>query len=78
MVPADTQVIPGHRPLSDIARLQENIDVLSASTQMIRDKLAAGDDIDTIAAALDDAYPGWSWGFITSERWAQTIQKNDS
>lgn len=78
MIPADTKIIPGHGPLSDVARLQENIDVLKATSTLIREKLESGAEVSDIAADLDLDYEGWSWGFITSERWVQTIQKNDS
>ena len=77
MVPEDVQIIPGHGPLSDLARLQENIDVLKATSAIIRERLASGDGVQAIADQLDEDYPGWSWRFITSVRWVQTIEKND-
>ena len=78
MVPADTKIIPGHGPLSDVATLEENISVLKATTALIRKQLAEGSGVTDIVAELDLDYEGWSWGFITSTRWVQTIQKNDS
>lgn len=77
MVPADIQIIPGHGPLSDVARLKENIAVLKATAATIRRELAVGNDVQSIADLLDETYEGWSWRFITTVRWVQTIQKND-
>ncbi len=77
MIPPETMIIPGHGLLSNTDRLRENINVLKESSAMIRGHLAEDKSIEEIAAVLDADYPGWSWGFITSERWAQTIEKND-
>ena len=78
MVPEDVTIIPGHGDLSDLDRLVENIEVLKASSAMIREQLLAGQDIEAITETVEDTYPGWGWRFITAERWVRTIQKNDA
>ena len=77
MVPEDIAIIPGHGELSDVTGLQNNIKALKGSTAMIRHFLDANASTEDIAAKVDELFLDWGSGFISSERWVQTIQKND-
>ncbi len=74
MVPADIKVIPGHGPLASLSDLEETINVVAASSALIRSGLANGDSEEKIAAQLDKQFPDYGSGFIKSSAWVQIVQ----
>lgn len=72
--PPDWKIIPGHGPLSTHADLQTFADMLDQTTAVVADRIKEGMDREAVlAAGLDEAWAGWSWGFIPTERWLGTL-----
>lgn len=74
LVPDNIQIIPGHGPLANATDLLKAADTIKKSSQQIRQALARGDSVDTIAAQIDKDFPGWGGGFINASRWTQIVQ----
>lgn len=72
-----TQIIPGHGPLStptDYVRLR---DMIIATREQVRDWHAAGADVDTmVATGLGEKWQNWTWNFINEERWIRTLHND--
>jgi len=73
-VPDDISVIPGHGPLANKADLANTINTVKQSVDMIRSRLDNGDEVDAIAASIEEQYAEWASGFINASRWVQIIQ----
>ena len=74
LIPDDTQVIPGHGPLTNKAAIKRSIDMVRATSKVVRDSLAAGQSAEEIqAAGLDQKWASFGAGFINEERWIQIL-----
>lgn len=71
----DWKVIAGHgRSLGTRADLAAYAEFLERSVELVREALAAGDDVAAMLAnGLLDEYQSMSWTFIPTERWLQTL-----
>ncbi len=71
----ETQIIPGHGPLSTRAELQASLDMLREAAFRVRTLVEGGADLDAVRAAapLADFHDAWNWGFITTDRMVQTL-----
>lgn len=71
----ETQIIPGHGPLSTRAELQASLDMLRETAFRVRTLVEGGADLDAVRAAapLADFHDAWNWGFITTDRMVQTL-----
>lgn len=73
-LPADTRVIPGHGPLSSMDDLRRFHRMMVESIEMVRGKLERGATLDDIKAdGVAEEWREWSWRFISTERWLETI-----
>ncbi len=74
----DTQVIPGHGPLSTRADLEASIAMLSESRTRVAGLVADGHDYQAVldAEPLADFHDAWNWGFITTERMIWTLYRD--
>lgn len=65
----DTPIIPGHGPLGSRADLEAYVAMLEETSALVREALAAGDDVDAMLAnGLLDEYESWSWRFIDTRK----------
>lgn len=72
MLPPDTRVIAGHGPLGGVEGIRDAADMIRASLASV----AAAADADALAALKRDGiegYADWSWGFVNTARWVDTI-----
>lgn len=75
MIGDDTQVIPGHGPVSTRDDIQASIDLVRATQAIIAPMVAAGMSLDDVLAAepLADYHDDWNWGFICTPRMVATL-----
>ena len=74
----DTQIIPGHGPLSTRDDLAASIAMLTQARQRIAALVDDGMDYDAILATepLADFHDDWNWAFITTERMIWTLYRD--
>lgn len=74
----DTQVIPGHGPLSTKADLEASIAMLTDARARVAALVAADPDYSAVLAAepLSDFHEDWNWAFITTERMIWTLYRD--
>ncbi|MEM1411901.1 MAG: MBL fold metallo-hydrolase [Pseudomonadota bacterium] len=73
----NTQIIPGHGPLTDRAGVQEDLDVLKAGYAKVRVMVEQGMSEEEIVAANPLAeFDSRNWQFITFDRMTQTFYRN--
>jgi glyoxylase-like metal-dependent hydrolase (beta-lactamase superfamily II) len=76
-IPDDAKVIPGHGPLSTKADLKAFHRMLTETTDIVRKRIAAGQDLKAIqAAGLPDEWKEWGTGFIDTGRWLATVYES--
>jgi len=73
-VPSDVKVIPGHGPLADTAAVAAMVNMLRETQAIVAAAIADGVSVDDmVAKGLGRKYRRWGKGFITEERWIQTL-----
>ncbi len=74
----DTQIIPGHGPLSDATGLRAARDMLVRVRERVRAALAAGGSADAFIASkpLADLNDQWGGGFMDSERFLRIVWRD--
>lgn len=73
-IPADAKLIPGHGPLSTVDDLKSYHRMLQQTTEIVRQKMAAGKTLDQIKSeGLPAEWASWGTGFIKTDRWVETI-----
>jgi glyoxylase-like metal-dependent hydrolase (beta-lactamase superfamily II) len=78
-LPADVKIIPGHGPISTLNDLKTYHRMLVETTGSVRQKMAAGKTLDQIKAeGFPDEWKSWGSGFISTERWIETIHRSFS
>jgi glyoxylase-like metal-dependent hydrolase (beta-lactamase superfamily II) len=76
-LPAGVKIIPGHGALAAPADLRRYHAMLVETTEVVRDAIAAGKTLEQIkAAGLPAQYREWGTGFISTERWIETIYRS--
>ncbi|HVR44881.1 MAG TPA: MBL fold metallo-hydrolase [Thermoanaerobaculia bacterium] len=76
-IPPGAKVIPGHGPISDAAGLRGYLEMLVATSAAVEKALAEGKSAaqmkeEKILAPWDS----WSWGFITTDRFIDTLVRD--
>lgn len=75
-IPDGVKIIPGHGPLADKAALRRYLDMLKATTAAVEGAIKAGKNLEQMKADNVLApWSSWSWQFISSERWLETLDK---
>ncbi|PLW81007.1 MBL fold metallo-hydrolase [Kineobactrum sediminis] len=65
-----TVIVPGHGALANKADLLSYLNMLNTTTALVRDKLAAGESVESIIEeGLGDEWEGWGSGFIDEATW---------
>ena len=76
-IPADAKLIPGHGPISTLDDLKKYHGMLQQTTEIVRQKIAAGKTVDQIKTeGLPAEWQPWGTGFISTERWVETIYRS--
>ncbi|MEE9234272.1 MAG: MBL fold metallo-hydrolase, partial [Candidatus Acidoferrales bacterium] len=73
-LPEDVAIIPGHGPLSTLDDLRAYHRMLVETTDHVRRQMLAGKSLAQIKAeGLPEEWADWGSGFISAERWIETI-----
>ena len=76
-IPATAKLIPGHGPISTLDDLKSYHRMLVQTTEIVRQKIAAGKTLDQIKSeGLPDEWKPWGTGFIKTDLWVETIYKS--
>ncbi len=76
-IPAGAKLIPGHGPISTIDDLKSYHGMLTKTTEIVRQKIAAGKTLEQIKSeGLPAEWAPWGTGFIKTDRWVETIYKS--
>lgn len=73
-IPPDIRIIPGHGAIASKDDLRAYHDMLIETTDHVRKQKAMGKSLDEVkAAGFPDKWSGWGAGFISADRWIETI-----
>ena len=76
-IPAGAKLIPGHGPLSTIDDLKTYHNMLLKTSDVVRQKIAAGKTLDQIKTeGLPDEWKSWGTGFIKTDLWLEIVYKS--
>lgn len=76
-IPAGAKLIPGHGPLSTIDDLKTYHNMLIKTTDIVRQKIAAGKTLDQIKSeGLPDEWKSWGTGFIKTDVWLEIVHRS--
>lgn len=76
-IPAGAKLIPGHGPLSTIDDLKTYHNMLIKTTDIVRQKIAAGKTLEQIKTeSLPDEWKSWGTGFIKTDMWLELIHRS--
>ncbi len=76
---ADVKIIPGHGPLASLQDLKTAHRMMVETTELVRSKMSAGKSLDAMQQeGLQEEWKSWSWSFISTERWIETIYNSYS
>ena len=76
-IPAGAKLIPGHGPLSTIDDLKTYHSMLIKTTDIVRQKVAAGKTLEQIKSeGLPDEWKSWGTGFIKTDLWLELVHKS--
>ena len=76
-IPAGAKLIPGHGPISTIDDLKTYHSMLLKTTEIVRQKIAAGKTLDQMKSeGLPDEWKSWGTGFIKTDLWLEIVFKS--
>jgi glyoxylase-like metal-dependent hydrolase (beta-lactamase superfamily II) len=76
-IPAGAKLIPGHGPISTIEDLKAYHGMLQETTEIVRQKIAAGQTLDQIKGeGLPAKWQSWGAGFIKTDMWIETVYRS--
>ncbi len=75
--PADAKVISGHGPLSTMEDLRAYHGMLLETTEIVRERIAAGRTLDQAKAeGLPEKWSSWGSAFIPTDRWIEIVYRS--
>ena len=77
-IPSDAKLIPGHGPVSTVSDLKTYHQMLLEATAIVREKMKTKSLDEIKKEGLPEKYKSWSWDFIKTESWIETIYKSYS
>ena len=77
-IPSDAKLIPGHGPISTVNDLKTYHQMLLETTSIVREKMKTKSLDEIKKEGLPEKYKSWSWDFIKTESWIETIHKSYS
>lgn len=73
-IPADAKIIPGHGKLATVEDLKNFHAMLTETTSLVKQGIAAGKSLDALkTAGLPQKFQSYGTGFIKTDRWIETI-----
>lgn len=79
LLSADVKIIPGHGPISTLDDLKNYHRMLVETVAAVRKDMAAGKSLDDLKKqGFAEEWKSWGSGFISTERWIETIHQNFS
>ena len=76
-VPDDWKIIPGHGPLGTKADLKRFKEMIETTVAWVRERIDGGKSVEEIVAeGLPEKWKSWGEGFVSEERWIQTIHQS--
>jgi glyoxylase-like metal-dependent hydrolase (beta-lactamase superfamily II) len=74
-VPSDAQIIAGHfGPAVSVSEVREFRDMVIETAALVRSRMEEGATLEELKeAGLPEKYEGWSWRFIDTRTWIETI-----
>lgn len=77
-LPADVKIIPGHGPVSSVEDLRAYHKMLQATTEIVVQRKDSGMSVEDAKKAGLPEWKEWGSGFITTDRWIETIYNSYS
>lgn len=77
-IPSDAKLIPGHGPVSTVNDLKIYHQTIVETTSIVREKMKTKSLEDIKKEGLPEKYKSWSWNFINTDRWIETIYNSYS
>ena len=78
-IPDEIKIIPGHGALANKEDLRNFHRMLQETVSLVTEKMKSGKSLDDIKKeGLQEEWKSWSWSFISTERWIETIYKSYS
>ena len=78
-IPPDITIIPGHGAIGNKSDLKTYFSMLMETTDLVRGHMAEGKTLDQIkAAGFPEKFEAMGEGFVTEERWIETIYNSYS
>lgn len=72
--PKDWKIIPGHGPLSTHADLKSALNMMHATSAIVQKRVEEGKSLKAVLTeGLPSEWDSWSWNFISTERWIETL-----
>ena len=76
-IPAGAKLIPGHGPLSTIDDLKLYHRMLQETSEIVRQKIAAGKTLDQMKTeGLPEEWKAWGTGFIKTDLWIEIVHRS--
>ena len=76
-IPAGAKLIPGHGPVSTLDDLKSYHQMLLATTDIVRKKVAAGKTLDEVKKeGLSAEWNSWGQGFIKTDVWIELVYRS--
>ena len=76
-VPADIRIIPGHGPLSSVNDLRTYHRMITETITLVRGKIDAGMSSEQVQSeGVAAEWADWGGGFISTERWLDTVYRS--
>jgi glyoxylase-like metal-dependent hydrolase (beta-lactamase superfamily II) len=70
------KIIPGHGPLADRAALGRSIAMIRMTLGIVEQRVKSGMTLaQVLGAGLPAEYESWSWKFIPTHRWLETLAR---
>lgn len=77
MLEEGDKVIPGHGPLASPADLAASVEMLRVSVKLVQERIDSGmTESEAVQAGMPEAYASWSWNFVDTNRWLQTVYRS--
>ena len=73
----ETRVIPGHGDLATPGDLRTYLRMIRETRAAVQAGMAEGRSLEELqVAGVGEEWSGWSWGFISAERWIATLHRS--
>lgn len=76
MIPADAPIIAGHGKLATVEDVRAMRAMIAETSELVRAQIKNGKSLDEVkAAGLPEKWASWSWSFVPTDRWLETLYK---